>query len=341
MRLTLPRLVQFDCDGNRPSDDSDFRRSNPRNEIALMTTAILLDPPAEGVDVLEPSKQIRVRLLWKVDQLQMLPSLAIKALELAKHPDCSIKQFASLIERDLTLASDMLKMANSMVYSRGIPIPSLQQAVVRLGFQQCKNLILASSANSLMMQLTMTETWIREALWRHGFLTATIASSLNRALNLGFQGEEFTAGLVHDIGRILLALLEPSRFSKADRLDCAEDGEATQQEMLQREQALLGTDHCILGSWFLEYSGLPQSLAEVARLHHTYSRELSDRPLVALTAVADHMANHMQLTKNPAGYEPETNSAIDFLARSHSQRRRLIEIIPTVMEEAISNLQVM
>lgn len=286
---------------------------------------------------LDPSKEIRVRLLWKIDQLQMLPSLAVQALEIANSSEGSIKDFTTLVEQDMTLAADMLRMANSMVYSRGTPMLSLHQAVVRLGFRQCKNLILASSANSLMMQLTAKEEHIRKVMWSHSFLTASMASFLNRAMNFGFQGEEFIAGLIHDIGRILLALVEPSRFPKADRMDFEESGNTVQATILDRERCLLGTDHCAMGAWFVEYSGLPISLADVVRHHHNFSRDMANRPLTALTAVADHMANHLQRHGSPEGYDPETNLGLDYLARTHSQRHRLVEILPTVMEDAISN----
>jgi HD-like signal output (HDOD) protein len=286
---------------------------------------------------LNPSKEIRVRLLWKVDQLQMLPALATQALELAKDPNCSVKEFTSLIERDLTLASDMLRMANSMVYSRGVPILSLQQAVVRLGFRQCKNLILASSAASMMTQLSIKEEWIRKKLWKHSFLTATTASFLNRAMNLGFQGEEFSAGLIHDMGRILLALLEPTRFLMADRLTFAEGDEHAQKAMLKTEHELLGTDHCALGGWFVEYSGLPKSLAEVAKWHHAAAADLSRRPLVALIATADHMANYLQSHGSSEGYDVQSNFAIQHIATSSGQLQRLREIVPAVMDDALEN----
>lgn len=289
----------------------------------------------------EPSKEIRVRLLWKVDELQMLPELAIQALEVAKDPDCAVKEFTSLVERDMTLASDMLRMANSMVYSRGVPILSLQQAVVRLGFRQCKNLILASSAASLMTQLSVSEERVRQMLWKHSFLTASIASFLNRAMNLGFQGEEFSAGLIHDIGRMLLALVEPAKFSFADRLDFNEGDHDQQVAALQKERDLLGTDHCTLGGWFIEYSGLPTSLAEVARHHHGGAAKLSRTPLVALVAAADHMANHLQTGKGPDAYDPQSNEAIQYLSQSRAQRMRMMEIVPAVMEDALANSQML
>jgi HD-like signal output (HDOD) protein len=290
-------------------------------------------------DELVPSKEIRVRLLWKVDELQMLPALAMQALDLARDPDCSVREFTSVIERDMTLASDMLRMANSMVYSRGVPILSLQQAVVRLGFRQCKNLIMASSAASLMTELTELEENVRQALWKHGFLTASVASFLNRAMNLGFQGEEFSAALIHDIGRMLLALLDPRAFSVADPLDFQEGDHDCQQSLLTRERDLLGADHCVLGGWFVEYSGLPPSLAEVARLHHGNAATLSKFPLVALVAAADHMANHLQCGLGPDVYDPATNTAIHCLSQSRAQRQRMMEIVPTVMEDALANSQ--
>lgn len=306
-----------------------------------MTTT--LQPPGrpDVSEVCDPSKEIRVRLLWKVDQLQMLPELAMQALEVAKDPECSVKEFTSLIERDMTLASEMLRMANSMVYSRGVSILSLKQAVVRLGFRQCKNLILASSAASLMTQLTIAEERVRQALWRHSFMTASIASFMNRAMNLGFQGEEFSGGLIHDIGRILLALLEPARFKIADRLDFQEGDSDRQFVALKRERDLMGTDHCALGAWFVEYSGLPKSLADVVRFHHGNPTLMAQTPLVALVAAADHMANHLQTGEGPETYDSRTNAAIQCLAQSRAQRMRLMEVVPTIMEDALANSQSM
>jgi len=305
----------------------------------FMSTSVQTADKPSPSDAAVPSKEIRVRLLWKVDQLQMLPELAIQALEVAKDPDCSVKEFTSLIEKDMTLASDMLRMANSMVYSRGVSILSLQQAVVRLGFRQCKNLILASSAASLMTQLTAAEERTRQALWKHSFLTASVASFMNRAMNLGFQGEEFTGGLIHDIGRILLALMDPASFSFADRLDFREGDNRDQQESLQRERDLMGTDHCALGGWFVEYSGLPGSLADVVRHHHSGPAKMSRSPLVALVAAADHVANHLQTGGGPETYDPKTNEAIECLSQSRAQRLRMMEIVPTVMEDALTNSQ--
>ncbi|MBI5757314.1 MAG: HDOD domain-containing protein [Planctomycetales bacterium] len=265
----------------------------------------------------------------------MLPTIAMEAIEIAKDPGCSIIEFTSVVERDLKLASDLLRMANSVLHSPTAPIVRLNQAVVRLGFRQCQNLIIASSIASLINRVTLNEEWIRALLWRHGFLTATISLHLNRTLNIGFQGEEFTAGLIHDIGRTLLAVVDPKWFVVSDHLDFREEG-----DFLCREQDVFGTDHAILGGWFAAYSGLPQPLVEVIRFHHAPAEsDDAHQLLVALTAVADHMANHIQRDERPCDYDFESNAAIDVLASDSCHvRTQFSNVAVTVIEEAVQDV---
>lgn len=281
-----------------------------------------------------PPKGLRARLLTQADRLQMLPTIAMEAIEIAKDPSCSIAEFTGVIERDVKLASDMLRLANSVLHSPTAPIVRLNQAVVRLGFRQCQNLIIASSIASLINRVTLEEEWIRALLWRHGFLTATIGLHLNRTLNIGFQGEEFTAGLIHDIGRTLMAVVDPKRFVAADPMDFEEAG-----DFLCRERELFGTDHAVLGSWFVAYSGLPQPLVEVIRCHHAPSEShRSHRWLVALTAAADHMANHIQRGEQPGDYDFDSNAAIDLLTNDPPLvRTRFSDVAITVIEEAVQD----
>ena len=145
-------------------------------------------------------------------------------------------------------------------------------------------------------------------LWRHSVLTGVIAMALNKNFNLGFIGEEFTAGLIHDIGRSLFGVIAPSDFAAADPLDFEETG-----DFMQRERNVLRTDHCELGSWFVAHNKLPEVLVEVVRLHHSPGEATENRKLVATTAVADHMANYLQRHGTADGYEPQENSAVEIL----------------------------
>lgn len=292
----------------------------------------------EAQQLLSPPRDVMVVLKKRADDLRMLPDVAIEAMNIAKKPNCSIAEFAAVVERDVKLASDVLRIANSALYCPATPILNLHRAVVRLGFRECQNLIMAASLASLMNRISLEEEWIRGALWRHSFNTALLSLHLNQAFHLGFQGEEFTAGLIHDFGRTLLAVAVPDRFSEADPMDFDET-----PEILVREDAIVGTDHCRLGAWYAVQQQLPAPLPEVILLHHRPEAANHGRRLAALVAVADHMANHLQQFEGPAGYDPSANLAFQVLSEfvDGGAARRFSEIAPTLMEETVRDAEIL
>jgi HD-like signal output (HDOD) protein len=276
-----------------------------------------------------PPEELRNKLLAKGDKLQMVPAVAMKALAMAKDPECSISEFASVVERDVKLAADILRITNSAFYGARHQILNLRQAVVRLGFAHCRNVILAASLGSMMKRMPLSEAWLQTVLWRHAVLTGILSVKLNQQLKLGFGGEEFAAGLIHDVGRSLIGVVAPNHLTAADPLDFEES-----PEMLLREQEILRTDHCELGGWFMAHNKLPEPLVEVVQFHHkpTQASEENFR-LVALTAMADDMANHLQRCDTAVGYEPEDNFALDLLlGENPTGRRQFIDEAEDMME---------
>src|SRR5262249_1369736 len=146
---------------------------------------------------------------------------------------------------DLKLTIDILKITNSVVYCPPTPIVSLHQAVVRLGLRECQNVILAACIKALMQRISLNQEQVRVTLWQHSFHTALLASYLNDTFRFGFEGEEFTAGLIHDFGRTLLAVVDYDHFLSVDPMDFEESA-----SQLFRERVAIGTDHCRLGAWY-------------------------------------------------------------------------------------------
>lgn len=274
----------------------------------------------------------------RAHKLRMLPAVAIEALDLAKNPECTISEFAAVVERDVKLATDMLKIANSALYCPTTPILNLHRAVVRLGFRECQYLIMTASVSSLMNRLPLEQEWIREAHSRHSFNTALLAIHMNRMFHFGFTGEEFTAGLMHDFGRILMALIAPDRYQEIDPMSFDES-----PEILDHERALFGTDHCCLGAWYAAQQKLPVPLPEVILHHHR--PELADhgRKLTTLIAAADHMANHLQRYEEAAGYDPSSNPFWpELLVHADPQvENHFNELAPVLMEVAQRDAQSM
>lgn len=266
-----------------------------------MSTAVAVDDFAVPDEVLRQLKR-------KSGSLNMLPAVAMQAMDLAKDPNCSIHEFARVIERDVKLAADILSMANSALFAGNAPISSLHQSIVRLGLRQCKNLIYCSSLSALMQKVSIEDAAHRERLWRHSFHSAILALHFNHSCGIGYQGEEFTAGLMHDFGRTLFAVCLPERSSELDLLDLDDS-----PRLLDQERLLTGTDHCELGAYFADQNRLPAPLIEAVRFHHEPWRATRHRKLVALTAACDHMANHIQRHGGPNDYEPGENAALTLL----------------------------
>ena len=268
-------------------------------------------------------------------ELPLLPGIAQEAMCLSGDPSCTPTQLASVIEREPMLATSILSLANSAAFSCGAPVVNIRQAIVRLGFRQCRNLILTSSTMSLMKQLPLEQEWVGEILNHHSVVTANAATYLNRSFGFGFQGEEYLAGLLHDFGRMLIAVAVPDQFAVVDSLSFVEsDG------LLEAERAVLETDHCEIGAWFAEQNNIPEVLTAAIRYHHEPQADQPSQKLAALVAAADHIANHIQVHEERKGYVPAENKAMSVLSmlEGHDLCERFEDVAPMLIVDVLSQV---
>ncbi|QDT55622.1 HDOD domain protein [Caulifigura coniformis] len=259
--------------------------------------------------------ELKDRLKRAVGTLNMLPAVAVQALQIANNPDCDLGKLAGVIQRDLTITTLILRMANSALFSPPKPIASLHHAMLSLGLRRCRDFIVTAGLDSVAKKASPEMKTQRETLWRHGFLTALFAMKINQLLGLRFQGEEFTAGLMHDFGRTLLAVADPATFTRLDRLDFVEG-----DDLEARESEAIGVSHAEFGAWFASTNELPNSLVAAIHLHHRPESAGEHLQLAALVAVADHMANHIQRGEAPEAYNSMTDGAMLLLEQSGARR---------------------
>ncbi len=259
--------------------------------------------------------ELKDRLKKGVGTLKMLPAVAVQALQIANNPDCDLGKLAGVIQRDLTLATLILRIANSALFAPPKPVASLHHAVLLIGLRRCRDFIVTAGLDGVSKKVAPELKAQRELLWRHGFLTALFAMKVNQLLGLRFQGEEFTAGLMHDFGRTLLAIADPDAFARIDPLDFVETGNVE-----GREQEAIGTTHAEFGAWFAATNELPEALVAAIRHHHVPERAGEATQLAALVAVADHMANHVQRGEPPEAYNSMNDGAMLVLEQSGARR---------------------
>jgi HD-like signal output (HDOD) protein len=286
---------------------------------------------ASSPNVADTAATLQDKVFELVENMPTMPEVATRAMALANDPNANFTDFARLIEGDATIATALLRYANSALYSGGVAAVKLHQAVVRLGIFQCKNLILSISMKSLFRGMAGSTQAQCEVLWNHGYVTGSLCRQISRGYRLGFEGEEFTAGLLHDLGRILLVLADPECCTRAGGLDFLEEA-----DKLERERCAIGIDHCALGGWFGEHSRLPAAIIDTMNFHHDPARSETSVRLVLLVAAADHMANHLQLGQKIEAYEPERNPALTYLCETwpEARKQRLLGDVPVMMAEA-------
>jgi HD-like signal output (HDOD) protein len=265
-----------------------------------------------------------------LSNLRMLPEDAQQALLIASSEDCDVSRLAGVIQRDIRLTTFILRIANSTLFGAPRPIASLHRAIVFVGVGRVRDLIIASSLEAISSKVAPQLQSARQALWKHGFLTGILAVRLNEQLKLGFEGEEFTAGLLHDFGRTLILIADPVHAPHVDPLDFIDP-----PNVEDRERRHLGISHAEFGAWFAGLNQLPEELVASTRYHHRPESAGEWKQLTALVGAADHAANSLQRVPLEK-YDPATNSAIALLEQSGipDARKRFALEIPALLEEA-------
>jgi len=210
----------------------------------------------------ESSDQRETKKLWAPQDLPPFPWIARKVLQLfgSGGDDIAIRRLIELIRADASFGSELLRRANSPVYGLRSRISSLQHAVVILGLDTVKTLSMTIGVGAYPKGAP--KLTVLQRCWRHSLTSAILAEEL--APHGGIQPDQaYTAGLLHDIGRLALLVKYPQPY--ADLLSAAIDNRF---QLMDRERELFDVDHCEAGAWLSQEWGFPEELSQAAARHH-------------------------------------------------------------------------
>ena len=219
-----------------------------------------------------------------LQQLPQFPAIATKVLRVLSHDDITAKEIADFIRADAALASGLLSLANSSLYSARSRITGLQQALTMVGLDQLKRFVVTFSTKSCFQ--TAFRLDLLRAIWRHSLACALVCEELSVACSPSqSRGDQaYTAGLLHNIGRLGLFVVHPQEY--AELLTGAAPG----ADLLALEQEAFGVDHCEAGRWLAERWGLPDEVRAAAAEHH-FPPKTGDFDLQDLVRVAVLLTN--------------------------------------------------
>lgn len=255
------------------------------------SVARVLGVDAEGLR-LDPAK-----LGGALSALPSLPMAVMESLRAADGDDTSIGVLAAKIEVDQGLVARLLRVANSAFYGLQRRVSSVHDAIVVLGTGNIHSLILAASLSDYVKDGMPAKEMHLPTFWKHSIAVATCARAL--APRIGCDGNNaFAAGLLHDIGRLVLARHYPRHMAEVRRyqqhLDCY---------LWEAEQQVLGIDHAGIGHLVAEQWNFPLGLCAAILGHH--DPELIERtPLACVVHIADAMVHAFEMSGNERKHLP-------------------------------------
>ncbi len=223
------------------------------------------------------------KIIESIEEIPSLPTATLKIMNLTDSETSSAGDLAKIINMDQGLTVKVLRLTNSAFYGLSTKVTSIKQAVALIGFKEIRNISLSTEFSKSINKALDGYLMGRGELWKHAVATATIASNIAKKKEKSLADTAFTAGMVHNIGRILLSGRLLTAFSQVKALVTSEN-----IPFNEAEKKVIGMDHAEAGAKLAVKWGFPEDLVEAIKFHHEPGKaSFKARKLVSLVHIAD------------------------------------------------------
>jgi putative nucleotidyltransferase with HDIG domain len=226
--------------------------------------------------------EYREAILSKLSSVAAMPTASVEVVRILQEPDSPNSKLAQAIEYDPSLTSNLLRLANSAYFGHPRSVSTIRDAIFLLGRNEIFQMVVASVVGKMTQESVRGYGLSPSELWDHLMGVAVVSKKLGEALHPKIPSYTFTAGLLHDIGKVVLGT-----FGEVDAAPILELAQEEQIDLVAAEQRILGIDHAEVGARLLESWNLPAYLAEVVRWHHDPGKEPGQAVVAGLVHVGD------------------------------------------------------
>lgn len=215
------------------------------------------------------SNKLLANLVGSVKDLPVLPRTYMALRQKLAEPDAAIRDVVNIVEQDVAISAKVLQLVNSAIFGLPREVSSVKTAVGFLGIDTLQNLVLSAGVFSSFDQLAKLPGFSCEELQAHSQLTAKIAGQIPASAHV--RGIAVVAGMLHDVGKLVLATRAPEHFKRALK------GAETEGRPLHAvETELMGVSHAEVGAYLLGIWGLPSPVVAAVAHHHHPARVPQD-----------------------------------------------------------------
>lgn len=198
-------------------------------------------------------------LIKKAGELNMMPQVARKVVDLVANESSTAGQLAELLEKDPNITARILKISNSAFYGLRREVKTVQQAIVILGFKSLRSMVVASSSKALHKRFGITE----QLMWDHSIGTAIGAKVISEGMPSAVGEVSFVGGLLHNVGKTVMNNESPKAY-----MEVMKKVYNDRMSSVRAELDVFGYAHPEVGYLIAEKWGLPQELTNLIRYHH-------------------------------------------------------------------------
>lgn len=247
------------------------------------------------------------RFLKSVRHLPSSPGLLIKMIKLFRQPDRDIDEILGLLSQDPPFTAELLRRCNSSFFGNEEPVVDVGEAVFRLGFYEVYRLNVSMFGWQAVSHAKSLKCYPVEKLWEHSAITAITAGTMARELGES-EGIAFTAGLLHDVGKIAIASADSQAYEEILQAEgnfgCG---------LSDAEHDRFGFSHAEIGAMLLHRWGVPEEVSVPVLCHHETGWASPQDRLGAILNLADRMAHCLQSNEAEPCELSEAAKAIEFL----------------------------
>lgn len=265
-------------------------------------------------------------LIQRLQDLPSLPVVVMQVYQMADNPDVSAQQLALVIGKDQGFTMRLLRLANSAYYGMMRRIGTIEEAVVVLGINTVRNLALIAATYPLFRRALLGYTPHVDGLWCHSMAVGLAAQTSVRFFDVPVRNEAFTAGLLHDVGKLVISTALTDWMGELYELVTL-----YHKPVHEAERELFGFTHEEVGALVVERWNLPPTIVKMIRFHHQ-SLEQGDASC-ALIEFADYCANQLGYMMNPeAPPEPFDTRVLNVLGIGLEEAEQLMARVKEVLQ---------
>ncbi len=278
------------------------------------------------------------RFVRGIRYVPTLPTVLSQILALLNKENSSAQDLEAIIVHDQALSSKVLAVANSAYYGFRHQILTVTRAVVALGYEEIRNICLGASLMGFLHPSSFRNQNAAELLWLHSLTVADGAALVAQRLDKSHRDAAFTGGLLHDLGKVVLAAFFPDETAALKEL-------MTRENLPYRQaEKALDMDHGQVGEALAAHWDLPQQIGEAMGHHHLPHAGLLCYPMVATVHVADYLARTINLGHSGNSDRPEVLPQVlnklnlsqvalnDLQGRLDARRVAIIELWQTMIK---------